>query len=115
MKREVTLPITSPGRFPPLGPVVPVRSLDTVVNLFHAGRYGALPRAIMRRTLNDLIPGENNPTPKARLNLLDIIIHGAMLHDVHLCLSLRTAPAGSDAQTENLPESICHGRDNTER
>ena len=86
-------------------------SLDTVVNLFHAGRYCALPRAIMRRALNDLIPGENNPTPKARLNLLDIIINGAMLHDVTFAAKHSKCDGYLVAkfQLRHLPEFICSG------
>jgi hypothetical protein len=48
------------------------------ISSFHAGSDRAFPRA---KTWRALHAGENLPTPKTRLNLLDvvIIINGAML------------------------------------
>jgi hypothetical protein len=60
---------SSTGTTSPLDPVV------------HAGSDCAFPRAKMRRALYGAIAGENVPTPNARLNLLDVVINGAMLHD----------------------------------
>jgi hypothetical protein len=53
---------------------------DPIVDLFVAGFDGPFPSSEMRRPLHGSISRKNVPAPEARLDLLNVIINGTMLH-----------------------------------
>jgi hypothetical protein len=54
--------------------------LNAVIDFFHTGRHGFFPRSKMRWPLDGSAFRVNDPAPKARLNLLHVVVDRSVFH-----------------------------------